>query len=138
MFIHNADEGEKRETWLRSLKTGDVVAMNRIGTFGWERYVIDRITPGGRIKAHKEGANNKPTDFGPQGHIFGGVWGTSSCELLPWHDDFQKVMDRRKLENATLFYLERSVIDVGKVRALPDERLRELLTTLREFKLGKS
>lgn len=122
---------DKREGWLKSLKAGDdvIVSTYRNGEKLYSQQKIVKITPTGRIKVSDE------RDYGPDGHHrVDNAWGPS-FELEPWTKDRAMYMERRKLENSVLFYLNTERVSIPKVREQTDETLITLRDQLRNLRL---
>lgn len=126
------------EAWLRSLKKGDVIGVEKSPNHGekdWTKVTVERVTPSGRVKVTYP--DNRVVDFGLRGYVGEGYGPTHT--LVPWTEDIERTIARRKLERAAMYYLDMEHLDRAKVEALTDEQLiaiRDMLRPLRKVPLA--
>lgn len=123
-----------RQAWVKTLKRGDIVAVESWlgGERTWEKVQVSHITPTGRVKVKT--AKDKLIDFGNRGFVRGSDWGSGTSNLIPWSDEFDAIIARRRLVNQAMYYLDRTVVDPEKAKALSDEQLTMLRDTMRPLR----
>jgi hypothetical protein len=132
MFFGTDAEKAERTKWLKSLKAGDLVAVEAASHYAghtWTKATIAKITPTGRIKLEDLSQYNTDGEL-----CTGEKWSRTRYTLVPWTDEIERTQARRKLEKAVRYYTEADHIDSDKVSAASDQELQELLTLLRKYR----
>lgn len=129
---------DKRTGWLLDLKVDDTVACDGWG-FGRSDYEIGKITsitPTGTIRVVFDGRTTVE-EFRPDGRRKSDArWDHHA--LTPYTEDLKAKLLHVAKVRAASYYLDRRVVDVDRLDALPDARLDELTNMLRQFRRDKT
>jgi hypothetical protein len=124
---------DERQRWVASLAVGDVVGIETVvsgAEYTYTKTTVRRLTPNGKVRVVEQDAL-----FDKSGeHRMDSRFSRSHYKLVPWTEDIEKLMARRKLVQSVDFYLDRSTTSRKSVQDASDEDLVVLLNILRKFR----